>query len=593
MIRYYLVIFFIGVSTFLLANNQLEVCDSLKPTYNQSVLDPLVTNYSSVFVTKKGIEGYGFLDNRAGLINIRGVGQGRRVALFRDGVPMNIQLDGIHLGEIINSAYVENVSLVKGSNSLLYGKNGLAGVVNISSIIDTTEGKGANALVGYGSYNTQIYNLNSRYNRDKFISNISLNYKSSNGHRSNSDFSRLDIYLRTVYDLNENINIRVNGSYTDLFSRNPGVITTPLLKSMSDLDFATLSFGLNNKFDKASGELILYTTLYRNTINNGFVPSDFPTDYQSIFKESAFGVRANESFLLNNGSTISVGLDYSYNSGSILRDYFKNTENNIEILNDDITELSVYALWEHKFFNFFSLEAGVRYTNNSSFKNEFTPQLAFTIDNSRYKFRGGISKGYRSPSLMELYFGSASNPDLLQESGVTYETSFEAWFLDNKLWSKATLFYLDMWNVVEQKRIMGMPKNLNTGFLESKGFEFDIKYFFNDEWRFIGNYSYASLSPLTIHAPESIINFEVLYSKFPFDASVTYSNARDYCINIFTKQKNSYSLVDIKGFYHTKLYGYRSSFFVMCDNLLGSSYSIIQGFRMPGVTFFLGFELKL
>ncbi len=593
MTRTFWITLFMLLSSLLFGKNESAISDSLNFVYNQSILDPISKNYSSIFVTKKGIEGYGFFDNRAGFINIRGVGQGRRVAIYRDGIPMNLQIDGMPLIDIFNMGYVDNISIEKGSSSLIYGKNAFGGVVNITSFTDTTYGNSANTTIGYGSFNTQNYNLNSKLNRDKFISNLSLNYKSSDGHRANSDFSRFDLYLRTQYKLNGNYNLKLNGSFTDVFSRNPGIVNRPLLRSLSDINIATISFELSNKFSKANGGLILYTTIYRNSINEGFVPSDFPTEYQSIFKERIFGVRGNEDFTLKNSSILSAGFDYSYNAGNILRDYFKNIENNQELLDANISELSMYAILKHKFFDVFTLEGGIRYTNNKSFKNEVTPHLGFVLERERYSVNGKISKGYRSPSIMELYYGNASNPDLLQESAVTYESSIEYNFLDNRLFSKFTLFYIDMWNMVEQKRIMGIPKNLNTGFSESKGFELDFRYTVNDIWKVTGNYSLTNVSPLTIHVPESIINLSFLYSKYPFDAVIAYSNAKGYCINIFTKQKNSYSLFDFKGYYHTKIYGYRSSFFVLCDNLLGESYSINQGFRMPGVTFFLGFELKL
>ena len=117
---------------------------------SESALLPVLSEQvPGLFVTEKGITGFGVSTGAAGTINIRGVGSGNKVLVLFDGQPQWAGLFGHSLPDTYVASDVEKVEVIRGPGSLLYGSNAMGGVINIVTIPLITLFGGGNMQRGY------------------------------------------------------------------------------------------------------------------------------------------------------------------------------------------------------------------------------------------------------------------------------------------------------------------------------------------------------------------------------------------------------------------------------------------------------------
>ena len=98
-----------------------------------------------------------------------------------------------------------------------------------------------------------------------------------------------------------------------------------------------------------------------------------------------------------------------------------------------VTESAAYIIAQQNLFNNkLVLTAGGRYENHSLFGNQFIPQTGLSLNLiESMNFKASYSKGYRSPTIMELYL-FAPNPELRPEESNNIEASIGNTFFERK-----------------------------------------------------------------------------------------------------------------------------------------------------------------
>jgi len=127
---------------------------------NESALLPVLNGrVPGLFVTERGITGFGVATGSAGQISIRGIGGNPTtgVLMLIDGHPQFMGIMGHPLPDSYVASDVERVEVIRGPASILYGSNAMGGVINIITRKQTADGTHGNARISYGSYNTQKY----------------------------------------------------------------------------------------------------------------------------------------------------------------------------------------------------------------------------------------------------------------------------------------------------------------------------------------------------------------------------------------------------------------------------------------------------
>jgi outer membrane receptor for ferrienterochelin and colicin len=158
-----------------------------------------------LFVTERGVTGFGVAQGSAGQISIRGIGGNPTtgVLILIDGHPQFMGIMGHPLSDSYVASDAERVEVIRGPASILYGTNAMGGVINIITKKQTQEGVHGNARLSYGSFNTQKYMASGGFKKEKFSAYISVNHDQTDGHRPNSDFKITNGYVKLGYNFNE------------------------------------------------------------------------------------------------------------------------------------------------------------------------------------------------------------------------------------------------------------------------------------------------------------------------------------------------------------------------------------------------------
>lgn len=413
--------------------------EEIEASSESALLPVLSERVPGLFVTEKGITGFGVSEGAAGTVNIRGVGQGNKVLMLFDGQPQWAGLFGHSLPDTYVASDVERVEVIRGPGSLLYGSNAMGGVVNIITRQHDQPGRRTGARIMYGSYNTQKYMINNGYNIGNFSSYISLNHDRTDGHRPDSRFRITNGFAKLGYKIDDHYKVTGDVSLAKFKNQNPGAVTNPLIDNIMNILRGTTSFALENNYGKTSGALRAFYNWGHHKIDDGYNPGGTPNPYLFYSDDHNAGFLLYQSFRLVKGNSFTVGIDYKNWGGRAWQDSINGNRN--ELVDKAVNEVAGYVIMQQDLFDKVSLNAGVRYEHNSIFGGEWIPQAGFTVRPVEGNvIKASLSKGFRSPNIREMYMFPPQNPDLKPERMMNYEVSVGQTFLDGNLFMELTAF---------------------------------------------------------------------------------------------------------------------------------------------------------
>lgn len=566
--------------------------EEIETSGNSSVLPVLSKLVPGLFVTQKGVTGFGVSDGAAGTINIRGVGQGNKVLMLLDGQPQWAGIFGHSIPDLYTSSDVERVEVIKGPGSLLYGSNAMGGVINVITREQEKEGFNGRAMLSYGSYNTGKFLINSGFKKNRLSAFLSLNHDMTDGHRENSRFSMTNGFAKVGYNLGKHFDITSDIAVAGFYNQNPGKVTTPLNESEMDIFRLSASLSLENQHKYGTGAIKGFFNQGRHEINEGYSPGSLPRTYLFNSVDHNYGLMVYENLRFFEGNMITIGFDHK-NWGGEAWNKDRETSGKTYLTDKTIDETAAYLVLQHDFFDKLTINGGLRFEYNSAFGDVWIPQLGASLR----PFEGNvikalISKGYRSPTIREMFMFPPQNADLLPESMINFEFSIGQSFLDSDLVTELNLFFIDGWNMIEQGRINGIPKNLNTGYFDNRGVELQVSYRIKPELRTDVNYSYLKTSKPILAAPEHKLFVGAIYShdRITFNADMQYVGGM--YTNTSTGSREYFTLLNARIAYRLDVLGGKTRLFVNGDNITGTAYTINEGFPMPGATFLAGIDIN-
>lgn len=564
--------------------------DEIEASSESALLPVLSQRVPGLFVTEKGITGFGVSEGAAGTVNIRGVGQGNKVLMLFDGQPQWAGVFGHALPDTYVASDVERVEVIRGPGSLLYGSNAMGGVVNIITRQHTRPGRRTQARIMYGSYNTQKYMINNGYNIGKFSSFISLNHDRTDGHRPNSKFHITNGFAKLGYAVGSHYKMTGDLSLAKFKNQNPGKINEPILDNIMNIVRGTTSFAIENEYEKTSGALRAFYNWGNHNINDGYNPGAEPRQYIFHSIDHNGGFLLYQSFRLFEGNSFTVGVDYKNWGGKARNDSING--NRQQLVDKKVDEAAGYLIMQQDLYDRISLNAGVRYEHNSTFGGAWIPQAGITVRPFEGNtLKASLSKGFRSPNIREMYMFPPQNPDLKPESMMNYEFSIGQTALDGDLFVEMTAFFIQGKNMIETTRIDGRPKNVNTGSFTNKGIELDARYLILPNLSLDMNYSYLHLSKPLLAAPAHKLFAGAMFTPGHFTLNVNVQSIFDLYINTADKVKENYTVLNAKVAYRFGTRDKGANLFVKGENLTATRYSINEGFPMPKAIFMGGIDV--
>ena len=569
----------------------------IEQEHQSSILPVLNTQVPGFFSTSRGVMGYGVSTGASGQMSMRGIGGPAQAGLpttgllvLIDGHPQYMGLMGHPIADAYQSMLVERVEVVRGPASVLYGSNAMGGVVNIVTRRMVQDGITTDIDVSAGSYGTFRSEAANRIRHGKFSSTVTASYNRSDGHRRDMGFEQYGGYVKLGYDFSQRWRLWGDLNITHFNASNPGETFDPYIDNDQRITRGMASMALENSYDRTSGALSLFVNWGDHYINDGYQPGKEPLDYRFNSNDQMLGISWYQSAQFFRGNRITVGFDYFHFGGKAWNQYFDGSRDIQADRRQD--EVAAYADFRQDIVSWLTLDAGVRFDHHSHSGNEVIPQagLAFRLpDNAEIKAMA--SRGFRNPTIREMYMFPPQNPDLLPESLWSYELSYIGRKIDNRLTYSANLFYINGDNL-----IMRLPRpngsgmlNQNSGHIENFGAEAAIDYTFNSNWSINANYSWLHMENPVLASPEHKLYGGANFSQGRWMASTGLQYVKGLYTDLDTKNQENFILWNLSASFRATKW---LTLYVRGENLLAQKYEIMAGYPMPKATFMGGIHLK-
>ena len=361
---------------------------------NSSRLSDILDDQSGIFIVSDFGGGNG--------IQIQGL-DSQYTLLLIDGSPIigrqsgTLDLDRISIGNI------EQIEIIKGSSSSLYGTDAIGGVVNLITTM-TNDSISADISYKFSSFNTNDLSIN--------IGKI-LN----KGHNLNLYFNSFN---SEGYDLNDNpvLNtVEPYKSYTGFlrhnFKKNKWSFFSSSRIYNENQDF---TLDLNSYGRNIINESSINTSInFQNNESHKFVFENYFTNYkndeeydlnqnsidESFFDQSLFKSEIRSIFKNDVKNTLTIGLGF-YSETLKRNNFYK----------DKVSQNSFNYFVQYEGFIFKNTNYifGARYDQYDEYESEFSPRFAIrTQINDNISSKISIGKGFKTPDFRQLYFNFSNS----------------------------------------------------------------------------------------------------------------------------------------------------------------------------------------
>ncbi len=558
--------------------------DKLEASGSKQLLSAISGQVPSLFVTQRGIFGFGVSNGGAGHIKMRGIGgdKASAVLMMLDGQPQFAGIYSHHVADFYDKDYAERVEVLRGPASVLYGSNAMAGTINVITRKTRHDGFHASLTSQYGSYNTWLSTLSATARYGRLSSLITASYDRTDGNIDNMDFKQAGGYAKIGYSFSDNWSAYADYAINNFRGNDP---VWPTLSDPASTDIyhqnitrGEASAAITNTYRNTGGTARIYYTYGNHYI-------DDPRHFHSV--DDRFGIIVYQNFRPWDGVAATIGFDFDTYTGKI--PVSGGSSGNLgTISRKSITEYSPYLTYSQAIAGEkIILNGGLRMANSDKFGTRWIPQAGFVIAlPADIRLKASAAMGYRNPSFRELYLYKMANPDLAPERMWNYEASisrtFATW-LDINL----TAYYSKGDNLIQTVDM----HNENTGRFINKGIEAAISSPLRHNLTLSASYSYlhTSLQNLT-GAPRH--QYYIGADWRPYKQLRICADIKGIA-HLFvheTYRPQSYALLNLKIDYDIIR---NLSIFTTLDNITNARYTINRGYPMPGFTAMGGFRLHI
>jgi outer membrane receptor protein involved in Fe transport len=372
------------------------------------------------------------------ILSIRGFnggGEAEYLAVFIDNIQINDVETGLVDWTLMSNSFVNNIELVLGGSSSLYGDFAMGGVIDIQTF--AADINKTNLSISSGSYNTFKINFHSSYYFSNNQFNLFGNFINSNGFRKHNKNKSFSIGGNYAYSFNNNSSFRISTINNFNAEEIPGVLpqnrqydysaSLPFFNlDENDSDKIRFNIGYDYKlnsdskfvFDinyvnKNSSEIrtftnntpiidintfqpigIYDTTLYGDTKNteiradviNG--KAHFSTNLSELKTKAIIGVDYLTSSYDNKTNDIFNGFEIDYSNLMDLK------QNKIVEGSGSRNKFATFLNVKSEIFNGLYMNIGIRYDYLDDEYNGMIPDTSISIKNDAINPKFGLNYNY-------------------------------------------------------------------------------------------------------------------------------------------------------------------------------------------------------
>jgi len=356
--------------------------------------------------------------------------------ILMDGLAINDPsgTGGLFDLRLLSTDNIEQIEILKGSQSTLYGTDAIAGVINIITRKGSDEPINGNAQLSYGSFSTfngklgingavtpsVRYNFNySRETSDGFSAATNPDDSASfgdDGFNADSFYGKVDFSPAESFTISPFLKYSsYDGDYDGgAFQDADNEFSLQMLNPGLQMDYSADDFRINGGYNYTRTERSFLSQFGENEFEGRFHNADLYGNYR-----------------LSDYIQVLAGFNF--------QDFTIPGVEDVESRNASIT--SPYATLYFKDFSGFSAELGYRLNNHSEYGSNstfsFAPSYAL---NEQVKLFGAVTTGFKAPTLDELFGPFGANPDLDPQTSLYMNAGAEAYLLDQSLKLSAQYF---------------------------------------------------------------------------------------------------------------------------------------------------------
>ena len=540
--------------------------DLLQLSSPYSVLETVSDMVPGVYLSERAVMGYGVASGAAGGISIRGTGGSpvTGVLVLRDGRPDIMGLMGHPLPDAYSSEGVERVEVIRGPASFLYGTNAMGGVINLISRRVHEDGFQTQVSAGTGSFASRMATLSHGGRRGRFDYYLTAMTRETDGHRPQSDYDGQHYTAHLGYALTAHTEMELNANLSDFNLLDPGPSTTPVTDHWYDIRRSGADLSLNHSGGLGETNLKVHGNFGKHRIYDGFRSDDRTSGVMVVHHVQPW-----------RGQKLTLGLDWKQYGGSA-----KNVLTALDYKSHYITEWAPYLHGQQWLGKAMLVSAGLRVEHHPLYGYTPMPKagVVYTVRHNTY-VRVSAARGFRSPSIRELYLFPAPTLDLKPERMWNYEIGLNQQILSRFKW-EAVLFKAEGEDLIRLSGRWPNFKLVNSGTFTHTGYELMLEWLANERWQMGATWSKLDLQSQTLNAPGKKLT---AYSTFTLGRVRVQANLvhvqDQYGADQRTLPMNDYTVVN--GQVSVRLLK-PLLLTVSVKNLLDADYQTLYGYPMPG-----------
>lgn len=563
----------------------------LAEQHQPSVLPTVAQQVPSLFVTGRAMMGYGVSTGAAGGINMRGMtGSSGQMLVLIDGHPQYNGIYGHPVSDSYQTLMAERVEVLRGPASVLYGSNAMGGVMNIVTRAMRHDGTKTNITLGSGSYGTVQTEVSNQIRSGKFSSTVSAQYNRTDNHRPRMGYEQYGGYMKAGYDFSSSWTAYVDADVTHFNAFYPGSMENPVYGAGQWITRGVVSAALENRYEATSGALSVYSNFGRHKIDDGSSDADKPAMRYFRSNDALIGVSWYQNVSLMQGNSLTAGVDYRHVYG---RAYYtsKATGEVLDTPNKQSgrsyrNEIAAYLDVRQDLLQWLTVDAGLRVDHHSVAGTEWVPQVGFVIRPTETgEIKAMAGKGFRNPTMREMFLYPTSNEELEPERLWSYELS---WRQRCETFSYgANIYYIKGDNMIQTVE----RRNVNTGKIENYGVEFEAAWRVNDHYKLTTNHSWLRMEHPVVAAPtyKGFLGADCNLGRVTLNAGLQYIGGLYTSVGNDVRKENFCLLNTAVSYAATSAV----ALWVRGENLLAQRYETVFGYPMPRATVMAGVRIEL